>query len=223
MKKIRIMIAEDEAIVRQGLTLLISAEIDMNVVVVANDGMEAVKYARWARPEVILMDLRMPQKSGLEALEEIRQVDPTIRVIMMTGHSDVKDVLAAVRKGAAGYLLKHCPPAELCQAVRYVYQGEIFLHPTITRKLLQGLNEPPPEPSGDAQLSKRELEVLTLVAQGRSNNDVSNQLGLSPLTVRTHMQNILSKLNMSNRTKATLYALEQGIVELEPHNSQLRS
>ncbi len=215
MEKIRVMIAEDESIVRRGFKLLVNAEEDMEVVAEAVNGKEAVEYACTANPDVILMDLIMPQKGGLEAMEEIHGLNPAKRVVVMTGYSDAEQVLAAVRRGAAGYLLKHCPPEELFQAIRYVHQGEMFLHPTAVSRLLQGLEQPKNEPPVHTLLTNRETDVLKMVARGFSNKEIGDALSIHPMTVKGHVKNILTKLKVNNRTQAALYALQNQIAHLD--------
>ncbi len=214
MSRIRVLIAEDHDVVQDGFKMLINGEDDMEVVATAVDGVEAVLRARATKPDVILMDLRMPRKGGIEALNEICQENPSARVLMMTGYNDDERLFTALRMGAKGYLPKLCRSEELFQAIRYVYQGEIFLHPTSTRHLIDEVNGSSEQHAAHESLTSREMDVLQLVAQGFSNKEVADQLYVSPRTVRTHMSNILSKLNLSNRTQATLYALEQGVVEL---------
>ena len=215
MKRIRVLIADDHEVVQEALRLLIEDEDDMEVVATARDGVEAVLRARATQPDVILMDLAMPRKDGLAALGEIRQQTPLASVLVVSGYSEEAQVSRALRLGAKGYLPKLCRADELFRAIRYVHGGEIFLHPTATRYLVnQVKGGTAPAPTHQA-LTKREMDVLQLVAQGLSNNDVAEQLYVSSRTVRTHMSNLLAKLHLSNRTQATLYALEQGIVELE--------
>ncbi len=214
MKKIRVMLAEDERIVELALRLLINAEADMEVVAVAVNGVDAVAQARMVCPDVVLLDLLMPQKGGQEALEEMLQGDPSLRVLIMTGYSDVEQVATALQSGAKGYLLKHCPPPELVQAIRYVHQGEIFLHPLATRRLLQQLDRERAAPPAHTLLTPRELDVLRAVAQGLSNKEIGEALDLHPSTVKGYIKQIMAKLDVDNRTRATLYALQNELVAL---------
>lgn len=212
---IRVLIAEDHAIVRGGLRALLATEPDMEVIGEAADGVEAVAKARALRPDVILMDLMMPRKTGTEAIEEIKQADPAARVLVLTSFAEDEKVFPAIRAGAQGYLLKDSTPQELLDAIRRVYQGEASLHPTIAHKLMRELNRPAARQPTEEPLTERELDVLSLVAQGLSNQAIADRLVVSERTVRTHVSNILDKLHLANRTQAALYALREGLADLD--------
>jgi two-component system, NarL family, response regulator LiaR len=214
-KMIRILITDDHAVVREGLRSLIDSESGMQVVGEACDGVEAVMKARALRPDVILLDLVMPRKGGIEAIEEIKQENPDARILVLTSFAEDDKVFPAIRKGAQGYLLKDSSPAELLQAIRYVNRGETSLHPTIARKLIQEINHPSDLPPVEEPLTEREVEVLRLVAKGMSNQEIADLLIVSERTVRTHVSNILSKLHLANRTQAALYALKEGFSRLD--------
>jgi two-component system, NarL family, response regulator LiaR len=214
-KMIRILITDDHAVVREGLRSLIDSEPGMQVVGEACDGVEAVMKARALRPDVILLDLVMPRKGGIEAIEEIKQENPDARILVLTSFAEDDKVFPAIRKGAQGYLLKDSSPAELLQAIRYVNRGETSLHPTIARKLIQEINHPSDLPPAEEPLTEREVEVLRLVAKGMSNQEIADLLIVSERTVRTHVSNILSKLHLANRTQAALYALKEGFSRLD--------
>jgi NarL family two-component system response regulator LiaR len=213
--QIRVLIAEDHAVVRGGLRALLATEPDMEVIGEAADGVEAVAKARAMKPDVILMDLMMPRKSGTEAIEEIKQVDPDARVLVLTSFAEDEQVFPAIRAGAQGYLLKDSTPQELLDAIRRVYRGEASLHPKIAHKLMRELNRPATQPPTEEPLTERELEVLSLVAQGLSNQAIADRLVVSERTVRTHVSNILDKLHLANRTQAALYALREGLADLD--------
>ena len=208
---IRVLIAEDHAVVREGLRLLISSEAGMEVVGQAADGVEAVQMAQALQPDVILLDLMMPHKSGIEAIAEIKQENPEARILVLTSFSEDDKVFPAIKGGAQGYLLKDSSPQELLQAIRDTYQGESSLHPTIARKLVREMSRPSELPPADEPLTEREMEVLKLVAQGLSNQSIAEKLVISERTVRTHMGHILNKLHLANRTQAALYALREGL------------
>ncbi len=167
------------------------------------------------KPDVILMDLMMPRKTGIEAIEEIKRENPQARILVLTSFSDDDKVFSAIKAGALGYLLKETSPDDLVHAIRDVYHGESSLHPAIARKLIRELNRPTTLPPSDEPLTEREAEVLVLVARGLSNQDIADRLVISERTVRTHVSNILSKLHLANRTQAALYALKEGLTTLD--------
>jgi len=214
-KSIRVLLADDHNVVRGGIRALIESEEGIVVIDEASDGVEAVLKARSLNPDVILLDLQMPRKTGLEAIEEIKQENPTAKILVLTSYSDDEKVFAAIKAGALGYLLKESSTQELIQAIRDVYHGESSLHPIIARKLIRELNRPSLLPPADEPLTEREVEVLILVARGFPNQDIANSLFISERTVRTHVSNMLSKLHLANRTQAALYALKEGLVTLD--------
>ncbi len=214
-KPIRVLLADDHNVVRGGIRALIESEEGIAVIDEAADGVEAVLKARSLNPDVILLDLQMPRKTGIEAIEEIKQENPTAKILVLTSYSDDDKVFAAIKAGALGYLLKESSTQELIQAIRDVYHGESSLHPIIARKLIRELNRPSLLPPADEPLTEREVEVLILVARGLPNQDIANSLYISERTVRTHVSNMLSKLHLANRTQAALYALKEGLVTLD--------
>ena len=211
---IRILVADDHTVVREGLCALLTARPDMEVVAEAADGVEAVEQVRALRPDVILMDLVMPRKGGLEAIEEIRAEDPEACILVLTSFAEDKKVFSAVRAGAQGYLLKDSSSKDLIQAIYAVRRGELSLQPKLALKALRELSQP-----GDVSLAQtlteRELEVLTLVAQGLSNQEIARELYISDRTVTTHVSNILSKLHLPNRTQAAIFAIKEGLIDEE--------
>jgi NarL family two-component system response regulator LiaR len=215
-KSIRILIAEDHAVVREGLRLLIDSEPGMEVVGQAVDGVEAVQAARFLQPDVILLDLVMPRKNGIEAIKEIRRENPKARILVLTSFAEDDKVFPAIKAGALGYLLKDSTPQELLHAISETYQGESSLHPVIARKLIRELHEPSVLPPAGEALTEREVEVLRFVAQGLPNQEIAEKLILSERTVRTHVGNILNKLHLANRTQAALYAVREGLAKLDP-------
>jgi NarL family two-component system response regulator LiaR len=218
MSMIDVLIADDHSIVRRGLRTLISGEPDMEVAGEAVDGYEVVVQARDLNPDVILLDLVMPGQNGLEALAQIKAENPEARVLVLTSFGDNDRVFSAIRAGASGYLLKDASPEQLLQAIHDVYNGESHLHPTIALKMLRELDNPDTavanRPLTDDPLTEREVEVLRLVAQGASNQEIAKTLTISERTVGNHIGSILRKLHLANRTQAALYALRRGLVDI---------
>ena len=215
MSNIRILIVDDHAIVREGLRTLITSEPGMELVGEAANGNEAVQKALALNPDVILMDLVMPGKDGLEAIKEIRQANSQARILVLTSFAEDDKVFPAVKAGALGYLLKDTMPGELLDAIRKTHNGIPSLDSSVALKLMREFREPLREVVTEEQLTERELQILKLVARGMPNQKIANELFLSEWTVRTHVSDILAKLHLTNRTQATLYALRKGIVELE--------
>lgn len=212
---IRVLIADDHPIVRDSLRTLITTETDLELVGEATNGEEAVIKANELKPDVILMDLVMPVKDGLQAIGEIKQAYPEISILVLTSFSDEDKVFPAIRAGALGYLLKDSSPDQLLKAIYDVYRGEASLHPSIALQLIREINRPSDLPPVENPLSERELEVLKLVAQGLTNQEIAARLSLSEWTVRTHVRNILGKLHLANRTQAALFALRKGLADLD--------
>ena len=213
MDTIRVLVAEDHPIVREGLRTLIASEPGMALVGEAADGIEAVAKARALRPDVILMDLMMPRMSGLEAISEIKAGQPEVSILVLTSFAEEDKVFPAIRAGALGYLLKDSSPEQLLRAIRDVHRGEPSLHPTIALKMIRELDHPASQERSASPLTDREIQVLKLVAQGLTNQEIADRLVISEWTVRTHVRNILGKLHLANRTQATLYALREGLAK----------
>jgi NarL family two-component system response regulator LiaR len=212
---IHVLIVDDHTIVRKGIRALLAEIEGIEVVGEAADGQEAVTQANSLRPDVILMDLAMPHMDGIEATRQIKTSQPESRILVMTSFATDDKVLPAIKAGALGYLLKESAPEDLVQAIQQIHRGESSLHPTIARKVLQEISHPSDRPPTPDPLTKREAEVLLLVAQGLSNQDIARKLHISDATVRSHVSNILSKLHMATRIQAALYALREGLVSLD--------
>jgi NarL family two-component system response regulator LiaR len=211
---IKVLIADDHAIVRKGIGALLATEPGIVVVGEAQNGQEAIDQALRLRPHVILMDLVMPGTDGLEAIQHLAACQPETRILVLTSFHGDDQVLPAIKAGAIGYLLKDSSPEELVDAIRQVHCGRSSLHPAIAHKLLQQISCPGRRESAPDVLTERETQVLQLVAGGLSNREISDRLAISEATVRTHMSNILSKLNLCSRTQAALYALRAGLASL---------
>ena len=218
--KIRILIVDDHAIVREGLSGLIAVEPDMQVAGEASNGLEGVRNALTLKPDIILMDLVMPEMDGIQAIQEIKNQDSNARILVLTSFADDDKLFPAIKAGATGYILKDTLPHELLAAIRDVYRGESSLHPSIALKVLKELQPRPQKPplakeAEDVALTERETDVLKLIAQGHSNQEIAEKLVLSERTVHSHVNRILTKLHLASRTQAALYALRKGIASLD--------
>ncbi len=209
----KVLICDDQALIRDSLELLLKLEKDLEVVGQAHDGAEAVELVARHQPDLVLMDLKMPGVNGIEATRQIRARWPQIKVLVLTTYDDDEWLFDAIRAGAAGYLLKDTPRAEVIKAVRGTVAGKAFVDPAVAGKLLgqvAGLQEQSPALL-TAKLTGREVDVLRLVAQGYTNTDIAARLHLSEGTVRNHVSTILSKLEVADRTQAAVLALQHGV------------
>ena len=212
---IRILIVDDHTIVRKGIRALLGEIPDIEVVGEAADGQEAIVQADRLHPDVILMDLAMPRMDGIEATRQIKARQPESRILVMTSFATDEKVLPAIKAGARGYLLKESAPEDLVQGIRQMQRGESSLHPVIARKVLQEISSPSDRPPTPEPLTEREVQVLLLVAQGLSNQEIAEKLNITAATVRTHVSNIMGKLYLANRVQAALYALREGLASLD--------
>jgi len=216
--KIKILIADDHAVVREGTRQILEQEADLTVVAEAGDGEEAVRLAGNFKPDVAIIDIAMPKLDGIEATKQIKALYPTVAVLILTAYDDDQFVFSLLEAGAAGYLLKSIRGRELIDAVRAVYAGESVLHPSIARKVLNRfvpVSGEPREQKPPEVLSERETEVLRLASRGLSNQDIANELCLSLRTVQAHLGHIFNKLKVSSRTEAVVHALKEGWVTLD--------
>ena len=208
---IRVLIAEDHPIMRQGLGVVLDAYEDLAPVGEAENGEQAVQLAQELKPDVIVMDIQMPVKDGITAIQEISNLGLKTRILILTSYPDDDKVFQAIKAGAMGYFLKETRSEQLAEAIRLVQRGEVALPPEIARKLMQEIKDPTETMTPEEALTSREMEILRYLARGLSNQEIADELEISITTVATHVRNILGKLHLANRTQAALYAVEQGI------------
>ncbi len=211
---IKILIADDHPVVREGLIAMLSREPDFKVVGEAKDGVEAVDRAKELNPDVVLMDLRMPGMDGVEAMRQIKEARPEVKFIILTTYSDDEYIFSGIQAGARAYLLKDAPREELFKAIRAVSRGESLIQPVVASKLLDRFTELSRRAPSGEQLSERELEILQLMAKGAANKEISAQLSISQSTVKTHISSIFQKLGVNDRTEAVTQAIKKGIIRL---------
>ncbi len=213
MEIIRILIAEDHAMIREGLKQLLEMEPDIKVVAVAADGRQAVDAYVSMRPDVVLMDVNMPRMNGLEAIREIREKDAEARVLMLTIHQDREYLFKALELGAMGYVLKDAESRVLVEAIRTIHSGQTYIHSSMARELITEFKRIKSGDDNPNQLSDRERDVLKLLAKGLVNREIANQLFISEKTVKNHISNIFRKLDVQDRTQAAVYALKHHLAE----------
>ena len=217
MKRVstRVLVVDDHMMVREGILSFLDQFEDISVVGEAENGIEAVEKARRLAPDVVLMDLMMPGMDGVEATRRIKAESPKTRILALTSFCTDELVFSALMAGAVGYLLKDSDPRNLVRSIREAHRGESSLHPRVAQKVLQGLQEPTHRRPAPVALTQREIEVLKLLAVGRTDREIARRLSVNPATVRTHVSNILTKLHVANRVQAALYALRSGLVHTE--------
>ena len=222
MDKIKVMLVEDHALVREGTRELLDQENDLQVLVEAGDGEEAVRLAAEHSPDVVIMDIAMPKLNGIEATKQIKATNPAIAILVLTAYDDDQYIFAFLEVGAAGYLLKDATMNDLIQAIRAVHAGESVLHPAVARKVINYFARHTDkrraddyDKSGTDHLTDREMEVLKLAAKGMTNREIATALTISTRTVQVHLSNVFSKLGVGSRTEAVLYALRKGWFTLE--------
>lgn len=208
-----ILVADDHPIVRDGLVAVLSTQPDFEVVGEAANGRQVVEQALALRPDVILLDLEMPEVDGVQALEQLRKLGQAVRAVVFTAFDTDERILSALRAGAKGYLLKGAPREELFNAVRVVHTGGSLLQPVVASRLLERFSEAVPLMTAPEQLTPRELEVLAWVAQGHPNKEIAERLAISQRTVKFHVSSIMGKLGAANRTEAVALAVQQGLIE----------
>ncbi|MGB5844237.1 MAG: response regulator transcription factor [Anaerolineales bacterium] len=210
MNQIRLVIVDDHPVVRDGLRGMLESQPDFEIVGEASDGSAAVRLAESLKPDIVLMDLRMPVMDGVTALREIKTHNPQVQVLVLTTYDSDADILPAIEAGASGYLLKDSSRGELFAGIRAAARGETVLAPAVAARLVGRMRAP-----GEEQLSSREVEVLQLVAEGESNSEIASHLHISQATVKSHLVHIFGKLGVSDRTAAVTAALRRGILRLD--------
>ena len=208
-----LMIVDDHAIVRQGVRAFLDTQLDLKVVGEAGSGEEAIRLAAEQAPDVVLMDLVMPEMDGVEATRRVKQVSPRSQIIVLTSYHQDEHIFPSIRAGALSYLLKDVAPSELAEAARKAARGEAVLHPRVAARVIQEIHGAKRDTVNPfTELSERELEVLKLIADGASNEEIANKLVISEKTVKSHVSNVLSKLHVADRTQAAVYAWREGVV-----------
>jgi len=209
----KILLCDDQAVIRDGMEMLLQLEKDFQIVGTAQDGYEAVELTETKQPDLILMDLKMPGMNGIEATREIRKKHPDIKILVLTTYDDDEWVFDAIRAGASGYLLKDTPRQKIVEAIRGTMEGKSFVDPAVAGKLLNQVSNNQTQPASilTDKLTERELDVLRLLAKGMTNTDIAGQLHLSDGTVRNHVSAILEKLGVSDRTQAAVIAIQHGL------------
>lgn len=217
MTPIRVLVADDHVVMREGICLLLEAEPDIKVVGQANDGQEALEKAQKLIPDVVLMDITMPGMSGLEATRQLRAALPETQILALTMHEGDEFFFRMLQAGASGYVLKGASPDELLSAIRAVYRRGVYLYPTMAKKLITDyLSRPSSQQGSYDDLTQREREILTLIADGLTTTEIAKKLVLSANTVQTHRQNIMDKLDLHNKTELIKYAIRKGLISIEP-------
>lgn len=214
MERIRVLIADDHSMVRQGLKQIIELEKDLIVIAQANDGDEAIKMVNQHKPDVILMDINMPGKNGIQAIRELKKEEENLKIIVLTIHEDREYLFKTLQMGALGYVLKDAEPSMLVTAIRTVNRGESYIQPNMTKELIKEFNRVTlheRDKEVENNLTAREVEVLQLIAEGMINKEIAKHLYISEKTVKNHVSNIFKKINVSDRTQAAIYAFKHNI------------
>ena len=212
---IRVMVVDDHAIIRKGIRAVLDLVPDIELAGEAANGIQAVKLESELKPDVILMDLMMPEMDGIACIKQIKAQQPKARILVLTNFAGEDMIFPAIKAGAMGYHLKDSSPEALIEAIRQLNQGVASLHPSIAKKVLDEFHHSEREQLSEEPLTQREVEVLRLIAQGHENREIAGQLVISEATVRTHVSNILGKLHLASRTQAALYALKEGLASLD--------
>lgn len=213
MNKIKVLVVEDQAVVREGVVAILSFSPDIEVVGQAENGVQALTMVKSKKPDVILLDLVMPQMDGLTAIPRIKEIDPDAKILVLTSFAEGDRVYQAIKSGALGYMLKDSTRDQLLQSIRDVSQGRASLHPSVALKVIQEINRPSDLSNNIEPLTARELETLQLIARGLSNQEIANALFVHERTIAKYVSSILNKLHLANRTQAALFALREGLAD----------
>ncbi|MDR5657945.1 response regulator transcription factor [Serpentinicella sp. ANB-PHB4] len=214
MEKIKILLADDHSLVRQGLKQILELEEDLAVVGQASNGEEALEKVQIYKPDIVLLDINMPKLNGIQTLRRLKDINRTIKVIMLTFHEDREYLLETINLGANGYVLKDSESTSLIKAIRDVNSGASYIHPNVANEIVKELNYKEKDNNCLNELTRREYEVLTLIAEGKNNKEISSELFISEKTVKNHVSSILKKINVSDRTQAAIFAYKHNLKKI---------
>lgn len=213
MKKIRILVVDDESVVREGVVAILSYQTDIEVVAEAKNGLEALELARKTNPDVVLLDMVMPKQDGLTTIPKLKEVVPDAKILVLTSFAEADRVYQTIKAGALGYLLKDATRVQLLQAIRDVANGQASIHPSVALKVIHEIDHPSEMMYTSEPLTPRELDTLRLIANGLSNQEIAQAMAVHERTVAKYVSSILSKLHLANRTQVALYAIREGLAE----------
>ncbi len=213
MKKIRVLVVDDESVVREGVVAILSYQSDLDVVAEAENGIQALEAARKTKPDVILLDMVMPKQDGLATIPKLREIVPDARILVLTSFAEADRVYQTIKAGALGYLLKDSTRVQLLQAIRDVAKGQASIHPSVALRVIHDIDHPSELMYTSEPLTPRELDTLRLIARGLSNQEIATALAVHERTVAKYVSNILDKLHLANRTQAALYAIREGLAD----------
>jgi NarL family two-component system response regulator LiaR len=213
MKKIRVLVVDDESVVREGVVAILSYQSDLDVVAEAENGIQALEAARKTKPDVILLDMVMPKQDGLATIPKLREIVPEARILVLTSFAEADRVYQTIKAGALGYLLKDSTRVQLLQAIRDVAKGQASIHPSVALRVIHDIDHPSELMYTSEPLTPRELDTLRLIARGLSNQEIATALTVHERTVAKYVSNILDKLHLANRTQAALYAIREGLAD----------